>query len=183
MLRNPINLPNEGLSVYREWPNNAVMPVSLELVKQHLKVDYDNEDSLIQSYIDGIVWKVEQAYSIALVPDTTVTFTLNQLNKHVPFPIAPQVSVQSVLIDGTATTDYNIYGVGDGKYIMFTAATYQPQKQLQVNYTAGVEPSPEVKSLLLELIADAYEYRDSSRALLHTAFKALGKYRNMAYAA
>lgn len=180
MLRNPLILNNEGLTVFREWPDSPQFPISLNDMKEYLRVDFDREDGLIQSLIEEVTWAIEEALSVSLVYGTEVNFTLKQWNKDVPLPIQPFTSITNVTIDGTANTDYTTFGASNAKVIQLTS---QGCGQLVVNYVSGFENvPPEFKSGIRRMVADLYEYRDSSFSVkTHSSFSPLRKYQNMYY--
>lgn len=177
MLRNRLIFAAEGLKVTRTRPNNAPLPITLQEMKAYLKVDFDAEDELISGLIDEIVSDVENRLGIALIPNTEVTFTLMQWPNLVQFPVnLGHKEIISVEIDGEAVTDAELYG-GDLKL------QHQGRGLLKVVYTCGACPV-DIKSIIRRMVADLYEYRDSSGDYDPSKLlKRLERYRNMAYVA
>ena len=152
--------------------------IPIEVCKAHLKVDYDFEDDLIKTYLEGIVYRVEEANGLAIIPNQTVSFELLQWSDRVAFPVNPAISIESVEINGEAVSDFEVLGQGFNKYIQLNN---QGRGVLKVEYTAGTGANPDMKNNLLEMLAIAYEYRDSSKATQTDAWKRMAKYRSYAY--
>lgn len=109
--------------------------VSLEDAKEHLKVDGDDEDFLIQGLIDAAMGYLDGPDGVlgrALAPQTIVA-VFDGPGPH-RLPIEPVISAEAVTADGITTVTF------------------------EAGYPAGV-PGP-IKQAALLMIGDLYENRE-----------------------
>lgn len=79
-------------------PNNpAYQPISLQMTKAHLQVDFDLEDSIISLYIDSAVSLFEKATGTIIRPSTLTNKT--EYKDTDIFPVRPK-NDNGELIDG-----------------------------------------------------------------------------------
>ena len=163
----------------------AAEPVSLEEMKQHLRVDYTDEDSLIEQYISAARQKLEQRCARAFVEQTWELRT-SSFEDTIEIPLPPTVGIVSVTYFDTAnaeqTVDPTNYAFVDGgeeqtsslvwmgskptklanrpdaARVRFTAGWPADYDQSPVDYGANVPYA--IKQAILFLAAHHYENRE-----------------------
>lgn len=137
----------------------------IDQVKEHLKVEHDLENDLINRYIDTAHNFVEDYTSIAigeqrfvehLTPDLTddhVFLSMNPVNE-----IEEVVEINEVTGEQTTLTDYVIINNGLGTRIKAT-----PKRSYKVTYKAGYDVNAvpqQMNQAILLIVADMYEHRE-----------------------
>jgi uncharacterized phiE125 gp8 family phage protein len=154
----------------------AVEPVGLVEAKLHLRVDIDDDDSLITSLISAARESVEKQGSLTLISTGLVART-KAFASEMLLPRPPLISVDAlkyVDADGVLQTlDANEYQVSNGSHpgriwraygASWPATRDQPQA-VQVEYTAGFGDAAEdvpaaLRQAMLLLIGAWYEHRE-----------------------
>ncbi|TFJ92141.1 head-tail connector protein [Lentibacillus salicampi] len=142
------------LKVITEATESAV---SVDTVKDYLRIDYSDEDMLIQSMIGASVSHVETFIRRSLAPKTyELTCEVSGLIK---LPNPPVTSIEKVTIGGHAINDYmrvpsepNVLEIPcDDKNLT-----------LEVQYIAGYNKLPKpIEQAVLLLISHFYENREA----------------------
>lgn len=152
-------------------------PVSLQQAKNHLRVDFTDDDDLISSLISTAREYCEAQTHKALAP-TIFEYTLDAFPFGAPIriPRPPLVSVDSINYkdkDGTETimpSDSYIADVDDepGKLVpidgQWPSFDPYPVNAVRIRYTAGYDESTLPKSIqqaMLILVAHWYENREA----------------------
>ena len=165
----------------------AAEPVSLEEMKQHLRVDYTDEDSLIEQYISAARQKLEQRCARAFVEQTWELRT-SSFEDTIEIPLPPTVGIVSVTYFDTAnaeqTVDPTNYAFVDGgeeqtsslvwmgskptklanrpdaARVRFTAGWPADYDQSPVDYGANVPYA--IKMAIMLVAASMYELRQDT---------------------
>lgn len=160
--------------------------VTLQAAKDYLRVDYSEDDTLIQSLIDTARIRLEQYASVAMTPRTLKVVAY--VDEFIELPYAPINTISLVEYwDGAAwvTIEVGNYRVlGDTyKKVYFTSPI---MSEFRFTYTCGYATTPEsMKTALLKMVGDLYEYRESSvesskpSANLTTAYELMKPYKRV----
>lgn len=141
--------------------------ISLLLVKKHLRVTWDHDDVLIESYIDSAIDHVEQMTNRFLLT-RTVRQTSESICDRYLLEASPVQSVTSVSVtdtdDVTTTiTDFEI----DGDYLVFPDTVEFPALKdspsaVTVEYVTGYASVPKsVTQAIMLLVSHFYENREA----------------------
>lgn len=154
-------------------------PLSSDLVKNYIKVDFTTDDTLInqqitaarklcEKYIDGTV--VDCGYTVLFYDFQDWDLENDHLKLDLPKP--PHINISSVIqIDneGTETTltasDYTVFGLNK-KFIQIPRQinlSSSTAYQYKVTYTAGMgsEVDEDLKDGILQTIGEIYENRQN----------------------
>ena len=160
--------------------------VTLQAAKDYLRVDYSEDDTLIQSLIDTARIRLEQYASVAMTARTLKVVAY--VDEFIELPYAPINTISLVEYwDGAAwvTIEVGNYRVlGDTyKKVYFTSPI---MSEFRFTYTCGYATTPEsMKTALLKMVGDLYEYRESSvesskpSANLTTAYELMKPYKRV----
>ena len=160
--------------------------VTLQTAKDYLRVDYSEDDTLIQSLIDTARIRLEQYASVAMTARTLKVVAY--VDEFIELPYAPINTISLVEYwDGAAWVamavgDYRV--IGDTyKKVYFTSPI---MSDFRFTYTCGYATTPEsMKTALLKMVGDLYEYRESSvesskpSANLTTAYELMKPYKRV----
>lgn len=160
--------------------------VTLQAAKDYLRVDYSEDDTLIQSLIDTARIRLEQYASVAMTARTLKVVAY--VDEFIELPYAPINNISLVEYwDGEAWVamvvgDYRV--IGDTyKKVYFTSPI---MSDFRFTYTCGYATTPEsMKTALLKMVGDLYEYRESSvesskpSANLTTAYELMKPYKRV----
>lgn len=160
--------------------------VTLQAAKDYLRVDYSEDDTLIQSLIDTARIRLEQYASVAMTARTLKVVAY--VDEFIELPYAPINTISLVEYwDGAAWVamavgDYRV--IGDTyKKVYFTSPI---MSDFRFTYTCGYATTPEsMKTALLKMVGDLYEYRESSvesskpSANLTTAYELMKPYKRV----
>jgi uncharacterized phiE125 gp8 family phage protein len=130
----------------------AVQPLTLEEVKQHLRVDYTDSDSIISAYIEAAASYVEGEHSFT--GRALVTQTWELVIDHFPvheikIPLPPLQSIDSIKYDDTAgdeqtlaTTQYYVDDVSEPAWVVpivggWPTAVLDAINSVRIRFTAG----------------------------------------------
>ena len=160
--------------------------VTLQTAKDYLRVDYSEDDTLIQSLIDTARIRLEQYASVAMTARTLKVVAY--VDEFIELPYAPINSISLVEYwdgeDWVAMTvgDYRVLG-DTYKKVYFTSPI---MSDFRFTYTCGYATTPEsMKTALLKMVGDLYEYRESSvesskpSANLTTAYELMKPYKRV----
>lgn len=162
----------------RRMQQPAVEPLTLVQAKQHLRVDFDDDDELITDLISVARETAEDRTSRALILSRW-RLTVDAFSPALELPNPPCLSVQSVTffdVDGVQRTldpaDYFVDTVSEPAYIVPAAGRSWPATQDRINaivveYSAGYGaaaadvPKPVVQWIKLAM-TDLYDNRSLS---------------------
>jgi uncharacterized phiE125 gp8 family phage protein len=160
--------------------------VTLQAAKDYLRVDYSEDDTLIQSLIDTARIRLEQYASVAMTARTLKVVAY--VDEFIELPYAPINTISLVEYwdgeDWVAMTvgDYRVLG-DTYKKVYFTSTL---MSDFRFTYTCGYATTPEsMKTALLKMVGDLYEYRESSvesskpSANLTTAYELMKPYKRV----
>jgi uncharacterized phiE125 gp8 family phage protein len=160
--------------------------VTLQAAKDYLRVDYSEDDTLIQSLIDTARIRLEQYASVAMTARTLKVVAY--VDEFIELPYAPINTISLVEYwdgeDWVAMTvgDYRVLG-DTYKKVYFTSPL---MSEFRFTYTCGYATTPEsMKTALLKMVGDLYEYRESSvesskpSANLTTAYELMKPYKRV----
>jgi uncharacterized phiE125 gp8 family phage protein len=176
----------------RESVAPVVEPVTLDEAKNHLRVDYSEDDALIMNMVAAIRRYMERKLNIAMV-ERTYTANLPRFFERVHFPHQPLVSVPTIqyynaespsvlttLADSTsspqvASTTYRV-NTEEGYIYRINGATLPDtacrHDAVQITFVCGHSGSPaqssvpdDLRAALLLGLGDLYENRESSTPL------------------
>tara|TARA_R110002051_G_scaffold279881_1_gene341371 strand:- start:698 stop:1288 length:591 start_codon:yes stop_codon:yes gene_type:complete len=180
----------------------SVEPITLTEAKNYMKVDYTNDDTLIEDVlIPSAREMVEKMINKALITQTLKAY-YSSFDNIVDLPYAPVQSVTSVkrIQQNTTTTltvdsDYYVQGLDD-KFLLITSPYSSPPgfspsdsfngAELLVEYvagygTAGSNVPAAIKEAIRKIVAFNYENRNEDEAGLeipNSAKNILNKYRS-----
>lgn len=160
--------------------------VTLQAAKDYLRVDYSEDDTLIQSLIDTARIRLEQYAGVAMTARTLKVVAY--VDEFIELPYAPINTISLVEYwDGEAWVamavgDYRVLG-DTYKKVYFTSPI---MSEFRFTYTCGYATTPEsMKTALLKMVGDLYEYRESSvesskpSANLTTAYELMKPYKRV----
>ena len=145
--------------------------VTLAEAKNYLRVDFNDDDVLIQGIIDSAQRRLEQYGSFAMTPRTLQAIAY--VSNIIELPYTPINDVTKVeYFNGTSwielsnNADYVIYGTNYKKVKILT----YPRSDYRFTYTCGFTELPHIiKQATLKLIADLYDYRQSESPSTHVS--------------
>ena len=163
--------------------------VTLADAKNYLKVDYSEDDALIQSLIDSAIKRLEQYAGSAFSPRTLKVVAY--VDFFIEPPYAPINSITKVeyysdnaWVEAVLDSDYYILGDTYKKVYMVTA----PQREYRFTYTCGFTTLPQsIYNAILKLVADLYDYRasespnDKLNELQMTAYELVQPFKRINY--
>jgi len=162
---------------------STVLPLSLEEVKDHLRVDCDDEDALLLAYLRGEATHVEEVANRSLVTQT-VDLYLDRFPASgcIDLPRSPVQSVTGVNYTIQGATGVHGSTVSAATYTLDTAstpnrvvlkanqswpsATLETDRPVRVRFVAGYGDAgsdiPEtIRVAILLRVADRYEHREN----------------------
>lgn len=162
--------------------------VTLAEAKNYLRVDYDEDDTLIDSLIDTAQTRLEQYAGVAMTPRTLRVVAY--VDEFIELPYTPTNTISVVeywdnenWVVMTAG-DYKVLGETTKKVYMIANG----QMEYRFTYTCGYATTPKgMKTALLKYVADLYEYRESSvedsqpNANITTAYELMKPYKRINY--
>lgn len=163
-------------------------PITLVEAKNYLRVDYPEDDDLIEALITSARVRLEQYAGVAMTNRTLQVVAF--MSEFIELPYVPMGTLLTVeywndqdwveLQEG----DYNIIGITTTKIyaVSYGAGEYR------FTYTCGYnEVVPTMKTATYKMLADLYEYRESSveasqpSANLTTAYELMKPYKRINY--
>lgn len=163
-------------------------PVTLTEAKNYLRVDYPEDDTLIEALITSARVRLEQYAGVAMTQRNLQVIAY--MDEFIELPYVPIGNLLSVeywnneswieLSEG----DYNTLG---SNYLKVYAVTY-PSGEYRFTYTCGYcDATPTMRTAVFKMLADLYEYRESSveasrpSANLTTAYELMKPYKRINY--
>jgi uncharacterized phiE125 gp8 family phage protein len=150
------------------------LPVTVEDAKNHLRIDTDDEDSIIRGFIEAATEWVENATDRQLITASYAFSFAEVPDEELELPKSPLVSVDSVTYidadDEEQTLDPSAYRVttnttpGEIVFIDSPDSLADRTDAITVNYTAGYGDPEDVPYLLqmaiLQLVGTWYSNRE-----------------------
>lgn len=135
-------------------------PLNIDEVKNYLKIDFDEDDLLLNDMITGAREQAEQFTGLSLVEKTIVLFE-TEYDYEIELPYPEHDEVIKVEINGEDYTN-NIQVIGNKEKTVILPLIYDSSSTgdgVEITYTTtGICPKP-IKNALLKNIADWYENR------------------------
>lgn len=142
-----------------------VEPISASELKTWMKVDVNEEDSLISTLITQVRGLAEEFTGLSLIDKTIEYFEDDEdiINDWVKLPYPEHDEIEEVKVDGVAVTDYYETGLTQKiiKISSFTTSDVK-DKGLYVKYTTTGTCAGGVKLAMLKGISEAYEKRGNT---------------------
>jgi uncharacterized phiE125 gp8 family phage protein len=157
---------------------SGIEPITMQQVKDHLRVTWEEEDALIYSLVSAAREYVEKSTSQAVIPQEISAYysALPERAGFLDLPLSNAVSIESVkYIDDTGTeqtvsgSDYYLT-VGQPSRVYFKngyAGAQNRPDSVEIIYKAGFgaapyKPFPQaIKAAMLIMVADLYENREA----------------------
>ena len=128
--------------------------INTATAKTYLRVDTSADDTLIGQMITQARIIIENYITKDIVAKTRKLYLAN-VDERFVLPFSPIASVQTITVDGTATTDYTTYGLDDTIIELGSL----PSKEVIVSYTtAGMNDSFLIEANL-QLVSTLYDNR------------------------
>ena len=140
-------------------------PILSSEVNSWLKVDFDTEDTLINSLITQVRELAEEASGLALVAKTIEYFEedADTLSDWIKLPYPEHNEITEVIVDGSEVTDYLQTGLTQKLIKIYSFSTTSVANQgLKVTYTTLGTCPEGVKLAMLKSIAETYEKRGNT---------------------
>jgi hypothetical protein len=84
------------------------------------------------------------------------TLYLASVNDRFVLPFSPVSSISSITVEGTATTDYETYGLDD----TIVSLNMLPSKEVKVTYVTSGQSDSLLKQAISQLVATYYDNRN-----------------------
>lgn len=158
--------------------NSGVEPITMQQVKDHLRITWDEEDALIYSLLSAGREYAENLTSQAII-EQTITAYYHSLPYHegaIDLPLSNAISITSVtytddagVVQTVSASDYYlVQGQPNRIYFKegYPSAKNRPESVV-VTYEAGFGPTPfkpfpmAIKAAILIMTADMYENREA----------------------
>ena len=162
--------------------------VTLEEAKNYLRVDYNEDDDLIEALISTAQTRLEQYAGVAMTPRTLKVVAF--VNEFIELPYTPTGAISLVEYWNNEewvvmpVGDYNVLGDTTKKIYMVA----NNDMEYRFTYACGYATTPKpMKTAILKYVADLYEYRESSveasqpNANLTTAYELMKPYKRINY--
>lgn len=135
---------------------NQLMLVSLNEAKFQCRlVDFDLDDSLIESYI-AVASDVAQSYTCRMLTPGVAVSELNDYRQIIQLPFGDVTAITELLLDGEPSTEFEFSEVTQKLKVN------KPYVSLKVTYNAGmVNVPPAVKQAVLLTVATLYNNREN----------------------
>jgi uncharacterized phiE125 gp8 family phage protein len=155
------NIPNLGLNITVATPATAMLTAAE--AKTHTRIDFSEDDTLVDSFILSATLWVQKLLNRALITQTVIA-EWSSVGYDVPLPYAPVSSittVQTVSDDGTLTA----LTLNSGYHVRNGIIKVQTSLGLRVTYQAGYGaastdvPAP-IKTAIKRLVNNMYDRRD-----------------------
>ena len=128
--------------------------INTATAKSYLRVDTSADDTLIGQMITQARIIIENYITKDIVAKTRKLYLAN-VDERFVLPFSPIASVQTITVDGTATTDYTTYGLDDTIIELGSL----PSKEVIVSYTtAGINDNFLIEANL-QLVSTLYDNR------------------------
>jgi hypothetical protein len=145
--------------------NIGTEPVTLSELKTYLKVDYDDEDTLIASLISGVRERVEQFTGLSLVAKTIELFDDEVPDDFYQLPYPEHDAILEVKVNGTVSEYYST-GLTSKQIKPITTTSYnttaEDEKGFYVKYTTLGTCPEGVKLEIMKAIEEKYRNRGNT---------------------
>jgi uncharacterized phiE125 gp8 family phage protein len=138
-------------------------PITLAEAKNYLRVDFSEDDDLIEALITSARVRLEQYAGIAMTPRTLQVVAY--VDELIELPYAPI----SYILTVEYFSNNNWVEIEDGAYEVIGTTVRKvftrdyPGMEYRFTYNCGYEEVPStLKTATLKLVSDLYEYRESS---------------------
>lgn len=148
---------NAVLEVIDVSTQEPTEPISLEEVKAYAKIDYDDEDSLIEALITSARRQLEIFLGLSLVPKNLKVFLDNSAGE-ILLPYGPITGAITVTDSGNKVLSSGVETSG----IDFKALVSPAEDKLTVEYSAGYEDAKMPKGIKTAIMAQTaylFEHR------------------------
>ena len=163
--------------------------VTLEAAKNYLRVDFNEDDVLIQGLIDSAQKRLEQYAGIAFSPRELQVVAF--VDEFIEPPYAPINTISKIeyfsggiWIELTPEFDYYILGETYKKVFFRTVGP----NEFKFTYTCGFDSVPAtIYNAILKLVSDLYDFRasespnDKLNELQMTAYELVQPYKRINY--
>ena len=128
--------------------------VNTATAKTYLRVDTSADDTLIGQMITQARIIIENYISKDIVAKTRKLY-LASVDERFVLPFSPIASIQSITVEGTATTSYETYGLDD----TIVELNSLPSKEVIVSYTTSGMSDSFLIQANLQMISTLYDNR------------------------
>jgi hypothetical protein len=128
--------------------------VNTATAKTYLRVDTSADDTLIGQMITQARIIIENYISKDIVAKTRKLY-LASVDERFVLPFSPIASIQSITVEGTATTAYETYGLDD----TIVELNSLPSKEVIVSYTTSGLSDSFLIQANLQMISNLYDNR------------------------
>jgi len=122
--------------------------------KDYMRVDTSADDTLISKMVTEARIIIENYLSKDIVAKTRSLY-LATVDERFVLPFSPITSIQSITVDGTATTAYTIYGLED----TIIELENLPSEEVIINYTTSGMDDSLLYTATLQLVSTLYDNR------------------------
>jgi len=141
----------------------AIEPITLKEAKLHLRIDGNEEDSLIVALITAARQKAEDYTRRAFITQTW-ELVLDSVGRQLYLPRPPVQAIDAVILDGEAVVAENYSLVGQGVFYTKIPLNAVNPGGLVIRYTSGYGGTAEdvpwaIRQAILMLVAHLYEHR------------------------
>ena len=146
------------MDIKRTTIDGSNEPVTATEVKNYLKIDFTDDDTLIETIISGVREMAEQRTGLSLIPSTIVYFEDSDYDDEIRLPYPEHNDVTEVIQNSEDITADCII-TGETEKVVKLPYIYDG---IKITYTTlGTCPAG-VKLALLKAIADIYERRGNT---------------------
>ena len=146
------------MDIKRTTIDGSSEPVTVTEVKSYLKIDFTDDDTLIETIISGVREMAEQHTGLSLIPSTIVYFEDSDYDDEIRLPYPEHNDVTEVIQNSEDITADCII-TGETEKVVKLPYIYDG---IKITYTTlGTCPAG-VKLALLKAIADIYERRGNT---------------------
>jgi len=138
-------------------------PITLVEAKNYLRVDYNEDDDLIEALITSSRVRLEQYAGVAMTPRTLQVIAY--VDELIELPYCPI----GTILDVEYLSGSDWVGLGESDYIAIGVNTMKIvpvgfySMEFRFTYTCGYNDVPSsMKTAVYKLLSDLYEYRESS---------------------
>jgi uncharacterized phiE125 gp8 family phage protein len=144
------------------------IPITLSVVKEHLNIDFNDEDDKLTALLASAFREVELFIECGL-KTKTVRLSYTQINGTVLLPYAPIQSITSVTdFDGTALVFDKDYSLSGEK----TKLSAYNGGGIKITYIAGFTSLPkDIENAILDIIAVDFDNKVEDKRLALKAIK------------
>ena len=146
------------MDIKRTTIDGSSEPVTATEVKSYLKIDFTDDDTLIETIISGVREMAEQKTGLSLIPSTIVYFEDSDYDDEIRLPYPEHNDVTEIIQNSEDITADCII-TGETEKVVKLPYIYDG---IKITYTTlGTCPAG-VKLALLKAIADIYEKRGNT---------------------